>query len=336
MVSNWREIAKSNQKKTFAVILSFVSVYLVLGALVVLVLYPRTYSIEDIPSILLKEESQFILSIFLAFSGIAVLLSVFFGAKFSLSGTDAIRVTAETSDPEMRRLYHVIEEMKVSSSLRFMPKIYMINAPYMNAFASGWNEKSSIVAITKPLLQALNREELQAVMAHELAHIKNKDTQVMTIVSVLSAISILVIDTMFRGALYGSGRRGRSRNQRTGGILLIIVMVLRIVLPILTAFLVMYVSRSREMLADAGSTQMTRNPEALARALLKIHTYHQSANTKDAYAQTENNSMRSLAYMYDPNSLKKVDRWDVNAYFATHPTIQERLQALGMQHLLVE
>ncbi|MDC3181147.1 zinc metalloprotease HtpX [Gammaproteobacteria bacterium] len=336
MVSDWRQIALHNRRKTYGAIISFLFVYILLGSVIALAISPQIFEYADIPIVLMQDRSLIIIAILFGFALLAVLVAIFFGARVSLSGTKSTIVTLDTPDPMMRQLYHVVEEMKVSSGMRYMPKIHVLEVNYMNAFAAGWNEKHALVAITKPLLAALSREELQAVMAHELSHIQNCDTQVMTVVSVLSAISVLVIDMMFRSMIYSTGRHRSRQNNTRGGLVLVVVMLLRILLPILTAFLVMYVSRSREMLADAGSTKMTRNPEALAQALLKIHRFHQKEDAAEAYAQTQHNSMRSLAYMYDPNALKKIDRWDVNAYFATHPTISERLRSLKMLHLLKE
>lgn len=336
MVADWRQIARKNNKKTYGAFVSFLLVYLLLGALVAVLFHPYPSTSNWLP-ILMSSHGQNTMGVFMCFCLLAIGVAIFFGGKFSLSGLNATVIGPDNQNSEYQKLYHVVEEMKIASGMPHMPTVYVINADYMNAFAAGWHPKNAIVAITEPLLSILTREELQAVMAHELAHIRQRDTRVMTLVSVLSGLSIWIIDTLFRSIIYGgvNGRRGR-RNERSGGPLIIIVMALRVILPILTAFLVMYVSRSREMLADSGSVEMTRNSRALATALCKIHNAHHDdpENTRRAYESTAHNSLRSLAYMYDPGTAGVSDYRDINSWFKTHPTLKQRLQALGELDLI--
>lgn len=321
---NWRHQLVLNKRKTYFILFSFLLLYALLGALSVLFITPH-YGMHNWLDILSMPHSLHIISGFVLVSVIIVLIAVLFGGKLSLSGTNAIEITADTDNPSYKQLYNIVEELKIASRMDFMPKIYVLPVGYMNAFASGWQQKNAIVAITKPLLEALNREELQGVIAHELSHIKHQDTRVMTLVSVASSLLVVIIDMMFRSLLYGGRRR---RRNDASGLIIIVVMVLRILLPILTAFMVMYVSRKREFLADAGCVEMTRNPEGLASALKKIHQYHLDAKDASAYSETPNESMRSLSYIYSPLKGGLKNWMNIHDWFATHPSIEERISKI--------
>ena len=326
---NWRQQIQSNRKKTYGVMLSFILLYVLLGAITALMFTPH-YNMSSWSSILMTPYSQMIMLGFVGGALVIILISVLLGGKLSLSGTGAIEVTKFSEDPACRKLYNIVEELKIAARMRFMPKVYVMPVGYVNAFASGWHEKNAIVAITKPLLDALTREELQCVMAHELSHIKHQDTRVMTLVSVSASLLVMIIDTMFYQLLYGGGRR-RQRKNDASGIIVIVVMVLRFVLPILTSFLVMYVSRKREFLADAGCVQITRTTRGLASALEKIHSMHVSQNEEmsAAYQSTPNEQMRSLSYIYSPIKSGIRNWMNVNDWFSTHPSLDERLAAMG-------
>lgn len=327
---NWRQQIKSNRKKTYGIFFSFVLLYTLLGAVSVLLFTPH-YGMDSWVPILTSQHSLLIILAFVGVSLLMILISVLFGGKLSLSGTDAIEITQDVEDPAYRQLFNVIEELKIASRMRFMPKIYVMPVGYLNAFASGWHEKNAIVAITKPLLDVLTREELQGVMAHELSHIKHQDTRVMTLVSVSASLLVMIIDILFRQVLYGGASRRRQRKNDASGIIVIVVMILRILLPILTSFLVMYVSRKREFLADAGCVEITRTTKGLASALEKIHTTHvnHSEEMASAYQNTPNEQMRSMSYIYSPIKSGIRNWMNINDWFSTHPSLEERLSALG-------
>lgn len=311
------------------ILLSFFVLYFLLGAFVAILFQP--YTTQSWWTILLTPQSRWIVMIFLLVSLMIVLTAVFFGGKLSLAGTKAVRVTEDSEDLRAKQLYNIVEEMKIAAGLRYMPAIYIMPVGYMNAFASGWHEKNAVLAVTRPLLEALNREELQAVIAHEISHIRHQDTRVMTLVSVLASVLVMMIDIIFRSVLYSKPRRGR-RNDASG-LLVIVIMVIRILLPILTAFMVMYVSRKREFLADAGCVALTRNNLGLASALRKIHQGHtmHEKDVQEAYEQTPNESVRSLAYIYSPRKSGIRNFLNVHEWFSTHPPLKERLEALGVK-----
>ena len=206
-----------------------------------------------------------------------------------------------------------------------MPKIYIIDADYMNAFASGYSEKSALIAITRGLMQKLNRSELQAVMAHELNHIRHHDIKLTLMASVLSNIMLMVIDVMFYAVIFGQ-RKGRDNR------LVFVIMILRFILPILTVILLLYLSRTREYMADAGAVELTRDNEPLAKALLKISDDHQQnmQTYKQEYLKTAHEDVRRAAYIFDPVQAGIKPVKSASSLFSTHPSIKDRLKALGI------
>ena len=131
---------------------------------------------QNTPSFLfLLAVLSFFFLIFSCLASVVLLFALFFGDKASLAGTRAEEVILDSKDPMHKKLYNVVEEMKIAASMRYMPKIYLLNVDYMNAFATGWREENAQIAITKPLFDALSRDELQAVIAHELTHIRNQE-----------------------------------------------------------------------------------------------------------------------------------------------------------------
>jgi heat shock protein HtpX len=245
--------------------------------------------------------------------------------RIMLLGTDSHEVTLETAkNLQEKQLYNVIEEMKVAAGLRFMPKVFIIEADYMNAFASGYSEKSAMVAITRGLMEKLDRAELQAVMAHELSHIRHHDIKLTLMVAVLSNILLIVVDVLFYSVVFGRDRRDDNR-------LVIVIIVLRYVLPLITVVLALFLSRTRELMADAGTVELMRDNEPMARALLKIsqdHQVHAEEYTK-AYGQTAHEEVRQAAYLFDPSDIDPVK--SLSSVFSTHPSISERLDALGFK-----
>jgi heat shock protein HtpX len=178
------------------------------------------------------------------------------------------------STPEEQQLVNVVEEMAIASGLP-RPKVWIVPDDDPNAFATGTDERNAHVAVTKGLLTTLNRDELQSVVAHELAHIRNYDVRLMTLLAALVGVLALISDGTMRYLRFGGrGGRGGRGGKKGGGALLLILLVawlISVILaPIVTRLLAMGVSRKREYLADATGAQFTRNPGALASALQKI------------------------------------------------------------------
>lgn len=333
--ADWRKTLRQNNFRTVVVIGMFFLIYCALGLLVD-VYMEATYNpnlplgviFHDLITLKFFPLATFVM---LIIAGVSLFVSYALYDKLMLMGTDYHEVTPETATTlEEKQLYNVVEEMKVAAGLRYMPKVYIINADYMNAFASGYSEKSAMVAITSGLMQKLDRDELQAVMAHELSHIRHLDIKLTLTASLLANLSIMALDMLFYGAMF-SGRSNNSEEGRSRNNLAMIIMILRYTLPIVTAILLLYLSRTRELMADAGCVELTRNNEPLARALIKISTdYQQNQNAYNAQiAQTPHENVRRESYIFDPTQAGISSLASVSDLFSTHPSLETRLAALG-------
>jgi heat shock protein HtpX len=200
-----------------------------------------------------------------------------FGDRAVLAAASAVPINPATTDAQEKQLLNIVEEMKIASGIP-MPKVYLIPDSDPNAFATGPDPEHASIAVTRGLLEKLNREELQGVIAHEMSHVRNLDIRLMTTIAALVGAIVLLSDWAARSMRYGGGRRQSSRNGKGGGgagmILLVIWIIAVILAPILAQILAMAVSRQREYLADASGAELTRNPAGLASALKKIETEH--------------------------------------------------------------
>jgi len=225
----------------------------------------------------------------------------------------------EATQQEDQILRNVVEEMAIASGMP-LPKIYVVDDDAPNAFATGSDPDNGVIAVTTGLLRKLDRDELQGVVAHELAHIRNYDIRFMTTVALIVGLIPLLADAFMRMQWYGGGRR-RDRDEDSGSsqlaaIFMVIGFVLSILAPILAHLLEMAVSRKREYLADATAAEMTRYPEGLARALQKI------AMDPDPLEVAN----RATQHMYIVNPLQL--QGDGSNLFSTHPPTTARIQAL--------
>lgn len=328
---DWRLQLRRNQSRTRSVMFLFVLFYLVLGLLIDLYLYSNTYVNAPLTAILQALVTFKLIPYATIITVGVALISLFvtytFYDKLMLLGTDHREITPETAQSlQEKQLYNTVEELKIAAGLHFMPKVYIIDADYMNAFATGYSEKTALVAITRGLLEKLDREEIQAVMAHELSHVRHGDIKLTLTASILSNILLIIIDILFYNIAFG-------RDRRSDGRLVIIIMVLRYLLPVVTLLLMLYLSRTREYMADAGCVELMRDNQPLARALLKIHQDHlnHSEEYGQQYAQTAHEDVRRAAYLYDPvqSGIERVK--SLANLFSTHPDIQHRLAALGIK-----
>jgi heat shock protein HtpX len=328
--ADWRASIRKNSRKTYFVIGMFFLMYLALGLLVDTYLAMAHYPHAPVQSILIALITLQILPIasliMLTIAVVSLFVTYAFHDKFMLLGTEYREITPESAQNVIeQQLYNVVSEMKIAAGLQFMPKVYLINADYMNAFASGYSEKSAMVAITRGLIQKLNRSELQAVMAHELSHIRHLDIKLTLTASVLANLILMVVDVLF--ANRDNDNRGRNN-------LLVIIMVLRYVLPVINILLLLYLSRSREYMADAGAVELLRDNQPLASALLKINNDHadNQAQYNQAYRQTPHENVRREAYIFDPISAGFEASSSLADAFSTHPSLAARLAALGIKY----
>jgi heat shock protein HtpX len=216
-------------------------------------------------------------------------------------------------------LWNVVEEMCIASGLSTMPEVYIIDQDAPNAFATGRKPERSAVAVTAGLLERLDRDELQGVIAHELAHVKNRDVLYMTMVGIMMGTIVILADVAVRMLFYGGGRRRTSSREGGGGqaVIMIVALVAVILAPFLAQLMYFALSRRREYLADACSAQYTRYPEGLASALEKI-------SRSTAALPTAN---RATAPMYIVNPLS-VTKKGLSNLSSTHPPLSKRVEIL--------
>ena len=256
----------------------------------------------------------------------AVFFSIFMNI-FSYWNSDKVVLKISGAKPVKREeyfdLYNLVENLSITAGLP-MPKVYVINEPVPNAFATGRNKDHAVVAVTTGLLQLLDKTELEGVVAHELAHIGNRDILLQTIVVTLVGLITLLADLFLRMTFWGGGRS----NDRGGGqmqmVLMIVGLVLMILSPIIATMIQLTISRKREYLADSTGALLTRYPEGLASALEKIASF-------DGKMKNANHATAHL-YISDPYganlSSKGKKKGRISKMFATHPPIEERVAKL--------
>jgi heat shock protein HtpX len=242
-------------------------------------------------------------------------LVAFFEGDSILLSISGARKISKADNPQ---LYNVVEEMTIASGLPKMPDIYIVNDRALNAFATGRNPDKAAVTVTSGLLENLNRDELQGVVAHEIGHIKNRDVLLMTISSVMLGAIVIISTYATRVMFWGGGRR--SNNREGGGafqiILLVVGLVLLILAPLFAQLIYFAISRKREYLADASSALYTRYPEGLASALEKLGS--SSVPVKSA------NKATAPMYINEPFGKKQ----SLNSWMSTHPPIADRVRVL--------
>ncbi len=263
-------------------------------------------------SYLLDNSIFLIIAVFLSIT--QSVASFWYSDKIVLAMTKA-REIQKKDNPE---LYRIVENLAITAGLP-TPKIYIIDEAQPNAFATGRDEKHAVVAVTRGLLEKLERTELEGVIAHELAHIGNKDMLLGTVIVVLVGVVALLSRIFLRMSFYSGGSRKRDRD-RSAGIIMILGLIGAVLAPIIATFIQLAISRKREFLADATGALLTRYPEGLAKALEKISSNRTPLKTADS----------STAHLYISSPFKEKN-WLTNL-FSTHPPVRERLKALrGMK-----
>lgn len=253
-----------------------------------------------------------------------LLMYAFAGESILMAGLGAREMTRDESP----RLFNIVEEMQIASGLGYMPRIFLVDTDLPNAFAVGRKPQSSIVAVTRGLMYRLNRDELQGVIAHEIAHLKNLDTKFMTLAGVMLGTIVVMSDFAMRMLFYG-GRGQRRSNSRGGNndnvdprvylAMLALALLLIILGPVLARLLYFALSRTREYLADASSAVYTRYPDGLASALIKISGSAGQPGTSIGDAN------RAVAPMFIVNPLSASGS---DSMFATHPPVHDRVAIL--------
>jgi heat shock protein HtpX len=238
------------------------------------------------------------------------LLSLLWGDKMVLVLTGAKEIKKE----DLPEVYRLVENLAITAGLVKTPKVYIINSPALNAFATGKSPKNSVVALTRGIIEKLNKEELEGVIAHELSHIKNYDIRVMMIATILAGIIAIMADVFLRMSFWG----GRDE-EKDNGLLFIFGLILSLLAPLFAQLIVLAISRKREFMADASGTLLTRNPEGLASALEKISNANIPLNTSPATAHL---------FIANPFKNRKGFVSWLGNLFSTHPPIEERIKTL--------
>jgi heat shock protein HtpX len=244
------------------------------------------------------------------------LFSYYGGDQLVLASSHAKEVTGEQAP----QLYNVVYEMSVAAGIP-MPKVYIIDDPSPNAFATGRDPQHSSIAVTTGLLQKMNREELQGVLGHEMSHIRNLDIRFTLFVGVMIGSIALLAGFFLRYTFwFGGGRRSNNDNNSGGGGLAIVLLIVGLVMAVVSYFfgalVQMAVSRQREYLADASSVELTRNPHGLQSALAKLASDRESLHSVNGATQ----------HLYIVNPMKKFGGG--SALFSTHPPIVDRINRL--------
>ena len=242
---------------------------------------------------------------------ISGLVSYYAGGRIVLAASRAQEVTHD----EAPQLFNVVEEMAIAGGLP-MPKVYIIKDSAPNAFATGRDPEHASVAVTSGLLEKLNRDELQGVIAHEMSHVGNFDIRYAMLVGILVGTTVLISDFFLRSLWFGGGRR-REGGGQAQIIMIIVAVVLAILAPIFARLLQLSISRQREYLADATAVKFTRNPKGLADALQKISGDREVLEAAN----------RATAHLYIVNPIKRFEK-GATGLFSTHPPIEERIQIL--------
>jgi heat shock protein HtpX len=302
------EIIRKNQRKSLLLLILMGVVLVLLGYVIGMTFDPAN---GGYVGVVLAMVLYFILLI-VAFSS---------GKSIMLRMSNA----REIGPDDYPQLYNVVEEMRLAAGMPAMPKVYVIDDPAPNAFAAGMNPNKSVVAVTTGLINMMNRDELQGVIAHEISHIINRDIRYMTLATVMVGTVAILSQIYLRSMFFSGGRRSSSSGKGKGNVVILVLsIILAILAPIAIRLLYLAVSRKREYLADASAARITRYPEGLASALEKI-----SNSTADLKV-----AGKSMAPMYIANPLKPKGQ-RLRNLSSTHPPLEERiriLRTMGKNH----
>lgn len=293
------EEISANQRRSYLLIFFFFALVVFLG-LVIGFFYGNSY---------------FGLGLALVIGTIYFLISYYGGANAILAMTKA----KEATKPQYTYLINTVEGLAIAAGLPQPPKVYVIEDSALNAFATGRDPQHAAVTVTTGLLEKMNRMELEGVLAHELAHIRNRDIKVMMLAAVMVGLTVLLSDFLLRSFLWGSpGRKDREHNQLSV-ILILVGLAFAILSPLIGEMIKLAVSRKREFLADASGALLTRHPKGLADALRKI---------KEDPDPLVDHANKATAHLFISSPFRKEKSTFVKNLFSTHPEIEERIRKL--------
>lgn len=310
---DFREIIRRNNQRTKLVIVSYMLIMTLVGLLVDTVLNANPYwgLAENLWAFASFQQMPYATLLILALTVLGIIAIHFWGHKMMLTGMNAREISpaAELSRGE-RQLLNIVEELSLAATLGYIPKLYILATPEPNAFAAGWSSKNAILGVTQGLLDQLNRQEVQAVMAHEVGHIVHGDSKLTLYVGILANVILTVTNIFSQLFFVARGERNQAANKAR-----MILMLLNLVLPVITQVLYLYLSRTREYMADAAAVQLTQDNQAMISALRKISGQHQQHQYEH---ESTGQAYRSAAYIYNKG----------DSLFSTHPSIENRIAAL--------
>lgn len=242
--------------------------------------------------------------------------SYYYSDKIVLSVNKARPATKE----EDQKLVNILDSLMVASGLPSKPRLYVVDDPQPNAFATGRNPENAVICVTTGLLEKLDYYELEGVIAHEMSHIKNYDIRLSCIVSVMVGFIVMIAD-LFSRMLFWGGLRDRDSDSRANGILMLIGLIFLILSPIFGSLMQLALSRKREFLADATAVEFTRNPDGLISALQKLENDPNQLETANS----------ATANMYIVNPFRKDTKEGkkrTTSIWSTHPSTADRIEAL--------
>lgn len=304
---NFDKVIAKNQARTNAVLVTYIFIFIIIGLLVDVVRINAQSLSSGLVELITFREFPLVTLIMLLIALCVIFVMISNFKKIMLSGSEYKKIDPnKVLGRKEQDIYNILEELVKTSKTPFMPELYIMDASYMNAFASGWNANNSLIAVTTALVENLDRDELKAVIAHELSHIRHGDIRLTLVVGILSNIMLLVAN--YSIFLFGGNNRNSGAN-----IARIILLALQFILPFITLFLQMYLSRSREYMADSGAAYIMKDSKPMIRALQKISGSYDKVD----YSGVDINPTRRAAYIFDSKEA-----------FSTHPSIQNRIKSL--------
>jgi heat shock protein HtpX len=314
--ADFRELERRNRHQTVALVMVFMVLFCALGL-----------GLDFVIGAVRLEEGHLtgfplLTIVALIVASVQSSISYYGGAALVLTSAHARQLAPDS--PKHQMVLDVVQEMALASQMP-LPRAYLIDDPAPNAFATGRDPQHSVICVTQGLVDQMDREELQGVLGHEMAHIRDYDIRTMMMIAVLVGGIAMLADFFMRWSFFGGFGARNDRNDNEGGeagvVIAITVFVLAIVAPLFSQLIAMAVSRQREYLADASSVEFTRNPRALLRALEHI------ARTESPLA----NASRGTAHLFIVNPLESAGA-DGEGFFdnllSTHPPLSQRIQRL--------
>ncbi|AWS51031.1 MULTISPECIES: zinc metalloprotease HtpX [Providencia] len=311
---DFRNVIRKNNIRTRLVVMSYIFLMLIIGLLADIATHPNEQLdlVDNAMMFVTLHELPIATFIVLGLTFLGLIYIHFRGHKMMLAGMNAREITQENaSSPQEKQLFNIIEELSLSASLGYIPRLYILETDEPNAFAAGWNNRNALVGVTRGLLQTLNRQEVQAVLAHEVGHIIHGDSKLTLYVGILANV-ILTVTNLFSQIFIRTA--GRSRNNAANKAQMILL-VLNFVLPWITQILYFYLSRTREYMADAAAVDLTADNQAMISALKKISGNHE---THEYHNSTTGQAYRKAAYIFNKG----------DSVFSTHPSIENRIAVL--------